>query len=586
MTEDTPGPDDSSERDESTGGRVVTLLVLGLIVLGGGGYVAAHLVAGDKVPRGATVAGVAIGGHTTDEAARILEDGLADRVQDPFLVVMGDAEREVAPDEVGLSVDHEASVADAGGRKSWSPGRLWEYWTGGDDLDPVVDVDDARFDALVASLDEEFGTPVTEGAVSFDGAKVVTVEPVAGESVDPEKAENLFRTAFLGKSQRVELTLDEQAPDIDEADVAQALETFANPAVADPVELRFDGASVTLRPEEYTAALRLVAEDGELKPQLRPKRLKRVLDGALAGSGGPVEATVKLVDGKPTVVPDKPGASFDQAEIDAKFLDLVAADRADRVAEVEAVVTRAEFRTEDAEALNIKEVAGEFTTHYPHAAYRNTNIGRAAEIINGTVLKPGETFSMNDIVGERTRANGFTEGIMIANGVFRQDLGGGVSQMATTLFNAMFFAGLEDVEHKPHSFYIDRYPVGREATVAWGSIDLRFRNNTDHGVLVQSFINPSTPSSQGSVTVRMWSTKLWDIESVTGQRYAFTSPKTRTLTSDNCMPNRGYGGFSIDVTRVFRKVGQSQVDRREKFHTVYTPSDTVVCRPAGSGQDD
>lgn len=478
-------------------------------------------------------------------------------------------------------------MADAGGGSSWSPARLWEYYTGGDDLDPVIVVDDEKFAALVSSVDEEFGTPVTEGAVSFDGGTVRTVEPVAGESVDPDKAENLFRTAFLGKSQRVELTLSEEQPEIDETDVANALETFANPAVADPVELRFDGAAIKLRPAEYTPALRMVAENGELEPRLRPKRLKKVLDNALAGSGGPQEATVRIVDGSPKVIPDKPGATFDQAQVDAIFLDLVSAqDLADRSADVEAVVTRADFRTEDAEALAIKEVAGEFTTQYPHADYRNTNIGRAAELINGTLLKPGETFSMNDVVGERTRENGFTSGIMIANGVFREDLGGGVSQMATTLFNAMFFAGLEDVEHRAHSFYIDRYPVGREATVAWGSIDLRFRNNTDHGVLVQSFINPSTPSSQGSVTVRLWSTKIWDVDSVTGDRYAFTSPETRTLDTPNCMPNRGYGGFQIDVTRVFRKVGESKVEKREKFHTHYTPSDTVVCKPPGSGSDD
>ena len=84
------------------------------------------------------------------------------------------------------------------------------------------------------------------------------------------------------------------------------------------------------------------------------------------------------------------------------------------------------------------------------------------------MLKPGDTFSLNDIVGERTAANGFTKGFIISDGVFTEDFGGGVSQVATTTFNAAFFAGLEDVEHKPHSFYIDRYPVGREATVAWG----------------------------------------------------------------------------------------------------------------------
>ena len=147
-------------------------------------------------------------------------------------------------------------------------------------------------------------------------------------------------------------------------------------------------------------------------------------------------------------------------------------------------MARADFRTADARTLRIREQVSAFTTYFPYADYRNTNIGRAAELVDGTILKPGETFSLNDTVGERTRANGFTEGFIIEDGVFKEDLGGGVSQMATTTFNAMFFAGLEDVEHKTHSFYIDRYPVGREATVAWGSVDLRFRNDTPYGVLI------------------------------------------------------------------------------------------------------
>ena len=113
------------------------------------------------------------------------------------------------------------------------------------------------------------------------------------------------------------------------------------------------------------------------------------------------------------------------------------------------------------------------------------------------MLAPGDTFSMNGIVGERTGENGFTEGFIIADGVFKEDLGGGVSQLATTLFNAMFFAGLKDVEHRPHSFYIDRYPVGREATVVWGALDLRFQNDTPYGVLVDTSTTPSTPRQPG-----------------------------------------------------------------------------------------
>ena len=199
-----------------------------------------------------------------------------------------------------------------------------------------------------------------------------------------------------------------------------------------------------------------------------------------------------------------------------------------------------------------------FTTYYPYAEYRNVNIGRAAELVNGTVLKPGETFSLNDTVGERTRENGFTEGFIISNGIFKEDLGGGVSQMATTTFNAMFFAGLKDVEHKPHSFYIDRYPEGREATVAWGAVDLRFQNDTPYGVLISAHVTPSTPSSQGVVTVSMYSTKYWDITTSTSDRYNYTSEQTRTLRTEDCYPNDGYGGFDVDVTRYFKKPGESR----------------------------
>src|SRR5690606_29363074 len=120
-------------------------------------------------------------------------------------------------------------------------------------------------------------------------------------------------------------------------------------------------------------------------------------------------------------------------------------------------------------------------------------------------------FSLNETVGERTAANGFTEGYIISDGIFRKDLGGGVSQIATTTFNAMFFAGLEDVEHKPHSVYIDRYPVGREATVAWPSVDLKFKNTTPYGVLVKASVEKSAPGGEGSATVSMFSTKRWDI---------------------------------------------------------------------------
>lgn len=574
-----PASDPKVASEEKAGGRVVAGVLLGLVVLAGGAYAVAHQLTGGQVPRGTSVAGVAVGGHDADKAVALLKAGLKDRVDAPLELVIGDDEREVTPAEAGLSVDYRESIEATGGSDSWAPERLWTYFTGGGDVDAVVNVDDAKFSALVANLDKDLGQEPVNGDIKFKGAEIVTTEAEDGEGLEEEVARKAFLAAYLGPSQVVELDMTVQEPEIGAEAVDEARNSFANPAVSDPVELVFDKTKIRLLPADYTRALKFEAEDGALVPTLRPKKLADVLDDALEGAGGPVDAKVVLSNGRPVVVADKPGISYDQDEVNEVFLDVVAAEEPDeRTARVEAKSARADFRTKDAEALGIKEVVSDVSTSFPYAEYRNINIGRAAELVNGTVLKPGETFSMNDTVGERTRANGFTEGFMIANGVFKEDLGGGVSQMATTLFNGMFFAGLEDVEHKPHSFYINRYPVGREATVAWGAIDLKFKNNTDHGVLIESSVRRASPGSQGSVRVRMWSTKTWDVTSSTGDRYRFTKPEKRTLSGPTCVPNSGYGGFDINVKRIFRKPGSSAVARTETFHTRYTPSDTVVCK--------
>ncbi|MET1060007.1 MAG: VanW family protein [Nocardioides sp.] len=562
---------------ENSGGRVVVLTVLGLAVLSGVAYVAAYAFAGEKVPRGTEVAGIAIGGKTHDDAVRALEDGFADREALDVTV-----EGETAPltaATAGLSVDVESSVDKAGGGRSWSPGRLWDYYAGGGDLDPVVVVDQDAQAAALKTLDETYGSPAKEGDVRFKGGEARTVAGTDGQQVDRQTAADALEAAYVDGA-TAELTLEKAEPDISQADVQDALNEFANPAVSGPVTLVFDKTRVTLRPADFSPALGMKPEDGKLVADLDEDKLAKLVRSRFARTdGAPVDATVRLVNGKPQVVPAKPGVDYDPKDISSAFLELVVKDPGERQMKVKATVKDADFTTKDARALGIKERVSTFTTYYPYAEYRNINLGRAAELVNGTVLKPGETFSLNDTVGERTAENGFTKGFIISDGVFKEDFGGGVSQMATTTFNAMFFAGLEDVEHKPHSFYIDRYPVGREATVAWGAVDLRFKNDTDHGVLVQAHVTPSTPSSSGVVTVSMWSTKTWDITTKTGNRYNFTPEKTRRLSGPECEPNDGYGGFDINVWRYFRKPGASALERTEKFHTTYTPSDTVICVP-------
>ncbi len=559
-------------------------MLAGLVVLFCAVYVVAYLVAGDKVPRGATVAGIDIGGKSPSEATKALEDGLADRQQKAIKVTAGEQKFEIKPEAAGLGVDYDKSVAAAGGEKSLSPGRLFSYFTGGDDLDAVITVDDDHLTKTLDGVNEDAGTPAVDGDINLNGGGEIDVkEPVVGEQLDREDARQQLEEAYLDEKPTAKFTLVDDKPDVDEEDVQEALDEFANPAVSGPVTLVFDKEPVKLTPEEFSEPLGMKPEKGELVPDLDEDLLAKIVEGKVSKANKPVDATVKMVDGKPKVIPARPGVGFDQKDISDAFLTTVVKEDAERKIKVKARVAKAKFTTKEAQKLKIKEQVSTFTTYYPHADYRNTNIGRAAELVNGTLLKPGETFSLNDTVGERTKENGFTEGFIISDGIFKEDLGGGVSQMATTTFNAAFFAGLKDVEHKPHSFYIDRYPVGREATVAWGAVDLRFTNNTPYGILIDAHVQRSTPVSSGVVTVSMWSTKHWDITTETSSRYNQTSPGTRTLTTADCYPNTGYGGFDVDVTRYFRKAGSDTLVRKEVMHTTYIPSDTVICKKPGEG---
>ncbi|HSJ20168.1 MAG TPA: VanW family protein [Nocardioidaceae bacterium] len=579
---------DLSLKERVADRRVVTLLLAGLVLLFGGLYVAGYLFTGDKVPRGTTVAGVDIGGLEPAAARTTLEQELAPRVEEPIVVAADGRRAKISPDKAGLAVDYEGSVEQAGGGRSWSPGRMWAFFTGGKDYDAVVTVDAPQLGARLERLAKRVDEPAVEGSVTFEDGQAEAGYPEAGQELDRDAARAAVTDAFLEDTsgEVVDLEVREVAPEITREDVRTAMEEFANPAMSAPVILVLDNEDVVVRPEAYSGALSMKAEDGELVPHVDRKKLMRAIRPAMRSVAlAPQPATVRLVDGSPRVIPGKNGVTFDPEEVTDAFLELVVARGEGRTLEVETVVDKPDFTTKDARDLKIKEVVSSFTTQYPHSEYRNTNLGRAAELVNGTVLKPGETFSLNDTVGERTAENGFTEGFIISNGVFKEDFGGGVSQVATTLFNAAFFAGLEDVEHKAHSFYIDRYPIGREATVAWGAVDLKFKNDTPYGVLIQAWINPSSSSSSGKMNVRFWSTKYWDITAGVSDRFNLTEEKTRYIDSEDCVPNEGYGGFDVEVYRYFRKPGSDELVRKETIRTRYTPSDTVVCGkpPGGSG---
>jgi vancomycin resistance protein YoaR len=574
-----PEPTDPSSTGKRAG--VIAALVGGaLLLVVGAVYLAGYLMAGDKLPKDAEIAGVAVGGLSTQAATDKLQAELGPRATAPIAVTAGSQQAEVSPTEAGLSLDYAASIELAGGGRSLDPRHIWRVLTGGTQTEAVVTTDQAALDASVAVLAKTVDREPKDAKLSFDGDEVVQTKGKDGVALNVDDASSTIESAYLSSGGPVELPAEVTEPEITTAEVAALATSYAKPAVSGPVTLKAGAAgSFQVTAAMIGDSITFVAADGTLKPQLDADKLRKVSDAAVSKVElkKPKNATVRLVDGKPKVIAAVNGTTLSAANLAAAVEPVLTKTGKERTGDVELTGAKASFSTEDAEKLGITKVTGQFTTQFPYATYRNVNIGRAAELINNTVLKPGDTFSLNGIVGERTAKNGFVEGYIISGGKFKKELGGGVSQSATTTYNAMFFAGLKDIQHQPHTLYIDRYPPGREATVAWPTLDLKFQNNTKYGVLVQAYVKKATPSSKGSITVKMWSTKTYDeIDSSALKKSNFTTGRKITDDDPKCEPQAPVQGFTVNYSRIFRNDGK--VVKTEPFRWTYAPTDRITCK--------
>ncbi|HET9872428.1 MAG TPA: VanW family protein [Propionibacteriaceae bacterium] len=555
-------------------------ILLGLLIAAAGAlYLIGYLVAGDNLPKNARISGVAVGGLDRTAATQKLRASLQAQAEQPIKVKIDQVPDTVKPATAGLSVDYAKSVEAAGGGKSFDPRQIWQVLTGGSSTDALVVVNRDKLESAVAALAKEHNSSPVDASLRFKGARIVPTKAVKGITLDEEAAADAIQDSYLSAAGVVALTAQVTQPGITDAEVDKVVKEFAKPAVAAPITLQVgDAGSIRVREKMIGQSITFQPGGGTLVPKLDGHKLFTLAQPELAKveSVKPRNATVRLVDGKPRVIPAVDGTEVAEKNFIAKVQSVLTKTGAARTTSIALTGAKAKFTTADAQKLGIKQVTGEFTTYFPYANYRNVNISRAADLINGTLLKPGDTFSLNRIVGERTAANGFTEGNIISGGKFRMELGGGVSQSATTTFNAMFFAGLTDVEHQPHTLFIDRYPPGREATVAWPNLDLKFRNDTKYGVLVQARVAKSPPGGRGSITVSMWSSKTYDkIESSPLRRSNFTTGRDLTDDSPKCQPMSPVRGFDVNYSRLFYRGGS--VVKTENFFWRYAPTDRVRC---------
>ncbi|MDB1089064.1 VanW family protein [Streptomyces sp. ACA25] len=530
---------------------------------------------GSAIAEGTSVRGVDIGGLTPEAAQATLDEQLAEARSATFTVRIGeDAEEtyEVDPIAAGLGVDLRETVEQA--ERPGFLGRL--FGRSGGELDPVTTVEEPKARAELEALAEESGSEPQEGGISFEEGSPVASQPGTGLALDVDAAVEELRTGYLGPAGNpVSLSAATAQPAVDAEEIERAMNDFAEPAMSGPVVLTANGSEIPLTPVTLGDHLSMEPDDeGTLVPVLDGKGLAEdplVAEPLAAATDPAVNATLRL-EGEEVVVATegKPGREVTSDGLEEAVMPLLTETGAARTGPVSTVEVQPELTSGTITELGITERMSSFTVGFDTAAYRTTNIGRAAELIDGSLVPPGETWSFNDTIGRRTEENGFVEGIIILDDQYQTAQGGGVSAVATTMFNAVFFAGVKPVEYSAHSFYIERYPEGRESTVAWGSLDHRFLNDSDHALYIMA------DATDSEVTITFLGTKKYDeIESVTGPRTNIVEPGKREAIADDCVPQPPLEGFDVEVERVFKQGGEEV--KRESFTTRYQPRDEVVC---------
>ncbi|MEI7549893.1 MAG: VanW family protein [Actinomycetes bacterium] len=553
--------------------RVMILFVAGvgaLVLLWLGGW----LLVGGDIPRNTIVRShdlsgeLNVGGMSREQVSKLVTRDLTKMAKSRVVVDVDGRVFKRKYSDLGIFLDAEATVNQIKSRSA-NPMKIIQALTGGLIYDPVYTFSESTLTRAISDIAAQTDLAPTEGDVVFSGTRPVTVDAAAGHALDIQAAVKSVRTGW-NQTRTFKFKSPLIAPEVT-TEEAQGSLRLAQKAVSDSVLLTVDGHEIKLKVSDISYALDFAnVGAGKLEPRFSSELLTQVLGLKWTKwVTPPLNAKFSAVGGVPKLQPSAPGHAVSDEELTSVLLPAISAVGTARVASVQTSLVEPRVTTEMAGGLGITEVISTFTTKYPPAAYRIQNIHRAADLIDGTILQPGEIFSLNKVVGERTAANGFAEGIIISQGRFEKDFGGGVSQVATTTWNAAWFAGLDLVAHMAHSFYISRYPAGRESTVAWPKVDMRFRNNFDTPIMVDTSYTNST------LTVSIYGKKKFEVETITGLYRNIKEFEILDDDSPTCIHQDGVQGFDITVTRVVKLNGLEV--KREPFNTHYIPEDRVTC---------
>jgi vancomycin resistance protein YoaR len=526
---------------------VATAIVLGLVFAG----------SPTTLARGVTIDGVEVGGLDASEARALLEERSAAVANRPVIFVAGGRRFAIRPAELGVEPDWQAAV-DSARRQGDGFGpirgfRRLDVQVFGADVTPPTRVLNGALEYKLGLLAGKINRAPRDAAVVRRGLNIVVVPAHAGLVLDRHAAELTLVRALASIDRtpaHVQLPLRVQQPRVRAAALAAAARQ-ARTALSAPVRLQLGKTRWLLQPRRIAQLLELPAGG-----QTALKVGGPAADAWVVSLGRRVEkpakdATFAVHDGRVSVVPAKPGIRLDATGTAAALLRAALRQRpALRTAQLPVQESQAKLTTEAARAMHITVPVSTYTTLYGGIPNRIHNVELVAHLVDGTLIAPGATFSFNQTTGDRNAAKGFLEAPVIVNGELTTGLGGGVCQVSTTVFNAAFEAGLEIAARTNHALYISHYPQGRDATVDYPTVDLKFVNDTGNWLLLRTFVSSS------SLTVGLYGTPVHrKVVSSTSPLVARGKPPVKKTVDPTLKPGEkivddpGVPAMSTSVTR-------------------------------------
>jgi vancomycin resistance protein YoaR len=504
---DARGRRSAPDRGAGRSRAAIVAAVIGAVVLVA--VLADVTVSWGRIHPGVRVGEVAVGSMSAAEARTALETFYAHASTTPVVVTWSDKKFDITPASVGARLDATASIdaAMAVGRDGGVLSVVWDRIAatfGGARVAAAITLDSKGSDVALDKIDRAVALAAVDASVTVDGTKSTTSPAHEGRVLDRAATRAEIVAALASNSRTTAAVVVTAHPRVGDAEAARASGEAAK-LIAGPVTVTFQGASVVVPrvtvarwvrfsvDTSATAGEPTATAPATVSARFDAKRIGSAISSLAAGRVRPArDATFVTTGGKIRITASQVGTGPDLETL-ASDLASACISGGPRTAALVLHEAMPRVTTAAARQMGIVGKISSYTTSYSTVnPARTTNVHVLAKAFDGKLVAPGAVFSFNGSAGQRTAAKGYQEAPAIVDGKLVPQLGGGVCQVGTTFFNAVFFSGLPVLERHNHSFYISHYPKGRDATVSWGGPDFKFRNETGHWILIRTSTTAST----------------------------------------------------------------------------------------------